>query len=80
MAKGDKAIKKAARQKRLQAAGLRKAVGRAGNGTAYFDAYGAYGHKSRKDRKEYCDWRLGNSFGPASEVRHIDPALYEGKY
>ena len=80
MAKGDKALRKAKRHKKLYQEGMRKSVGKSGRGTSYFDAYGASYDQSRKGRKDLSDWKLGNSFGAASEVIQIDPATYEGDY
>ena len=77
MAKGDKALRKANRHKELNQKGTRKSVGKSGRGTSYLDAYGASYSQSRKGRKELADWKLGTSFGAASEVRHIDPATYK---
>lgn len=80
MAKGDKALRKKLRHKKLYQEGMRKSVGKSGRGTSYFDAYGASYDQSRKGRKDLSDWKLGNSFGAASDVKRIDPIEYEGKY
>jgi len=68
---------KSKNSKRTYQKGMRKSVGKAGRGTSYFDAYGASYDISREGKKRLADWKLGNSFGPASDVRYIDPSKYK---
>ena len=77
MAKTKKEQRRAKRHNDLQAKALRKSVGSSGKGNSTFDAYGLRTPQTRADALRLYNWKLGNSFGPASKVRHIDPSEYK---
>ena len=61
----------------IQTKALRKSVGSSGKGNSTFDAYGLRTPQTKAEALRLYNWKLGTSFGPASEVRHIDPSEYK---
>ena len=77
MEKTRKQQRRAKRHNDLQTKALRKSVGSAGKGNSTFDAYGLRTPQTKAEALRLYNWKLGTSFGPASEVRHIDPSEYK---